>query len=124
VSPRAGLAAGFGVRCGIVGARGMDENGAFFQSSLKRAHVSTEHLRVLKGGSTGTPLSDAPLLLVAIQVCESCLRKCTRLPVTRWPTLCIRVAPLVTCIASPGANPKPWTLSRSSAAGCAPQAVR
>jgi sugar/nucleoside kinase (ribokinase family) len=52
----AGLAAGFGVRCGIVGARGMDENGAFFQSSLKRAHVHTERLRVLRGGSTGAVL--------------------------------------------------------------------
>lgn len=48
-----GLAAGFGVRCGIVGARGMDENGAFFQSSLKRSHVNTDRLRVLKGGATG-----------------------------------------------------------------------
>jgi hypothetical protein len=61
VSRHAGLAAGFGVRCGIVGARGMDENGAFFQSSLNRAHVSTEHLRVLKGGSTGEASGSEPL---------------------------------------------------------------
>eukprot|EP00803_Ostreobium_quekettii_P005356 evm.model.scf_604.4 EVM.evm.TU.scf_604.4 scf_604:38992-47721(+) len=47
-----GLAAGFGVRCHLVGARGQDEWGVMFASSLKRALVNTDKLRVEKG-STG-----------------------------------------------------------------------
>ena len=50
----AGLAAGFGVRCGVVGARGLDENGAFYQSSMARSHVRTDRLRALDTGATGT----------------------------------------------------------------------
>ena len=48
----AGLAAGFGVKCRLVGARGQDEQGAIFASSLKRSGVDVSGLRVGKG-STG-----------------------------------------------------------------------
>jgi hypothetical protein len=48
----AGLAAGFGVKCRLVGARGQDEQGAIFASSLKRSGVDVSRLRVGKG-STG-----------------------------------------------------------------------
>lgn len=74
-----GLATGFGVRCGIVGARGLDENGAFFQSSLKRSHVRTERLRVMKGDSTGALLVQCLwaawfCILIWLWVVASCLR--------------------------------------------------
>jgi len=46
-----GLAAGFGVNCALVGARGADEWGAMFQSSMKRAHVDTSGVKA-KEGST------------------------------------------------------------------------
>ncbi|CAL8468805.1 g8346 [Coccomyxa elongata] len=47
-----GLASGWGVQCQLVGARGQDEQGAIFVSSLKRSSVDVSKLRVGKG-STG-----------------------------------------------------------------------
>ncbi|CAK0780061.1 hypothetical protein CVIRNUC_004926 [Coccomyxa viridis] len=44
-----GLASGFGVRCQLVGARGADEQGAIFASSLKRSSVDVKKLRVGRG---------------------------------------------------------------------------
>ena len=52
MEPPAGLASGFGIKCRMVGARGQDEQGAIFVSSLKRAGVDTSRLRVGRG-STG-----------------------------------------------------------------------
>ncbi|KAK9805408.1 hypothetical protein WJX73_002177 [Symbiochloris irregularis] len=46
-----GLAAGFRVNCALVGARGSDEWGALFASSMKRAHVDTSKVRVVKGAT-------------------------------------------------------------------------
>ncbi|KAL3140309.1 hypothetical protein ABBQ38_004574 [Trebouxia sp. C0009 RCD-2024] len=47
-----GLAAGFGVHCELVGARGKDEWGAMFASSMKRSAVGMSKMRV-KQGQTG-----------------------------------------------------------------------
>ncbi|EIE22244.1 Ribokinase-like protein, partial [Coccomyxa subellipsoidea C-169] len=57
---KAGLASGWGVRCQLVGARGQDEQGAIFVSSLKRSSVDVSKLRVGKG-STGMQHSQPPI---------------------------------------------------------------
>ncbi|KAL0055474.1 hypothetical protein WJX82_000862 [Trebouxia sp. C0006] len=44
-----GLAAGFGVQCELVGARGYDEWGAMFASSMKRSMVGIGKMRIQQG---------------------------------------------------------------------------
>ncbi|DBA76000.1 TPA: hypothetical protein ACH3X2_008930 [Trebouxia sp. C0005] len=44
-----GLAAGFGVQCELVGARGYDEWGAMFASSMKRCMVGIGKMRIQQG---------------------------------------------------------------------------
>ncbi|GLI60600.1 hypothetical protein VaNZ11_002773 [Volvox africanus] len=47
------LAAGFGTPVQVVGTRGSDEWGSLYSSSMRRAGVSTQRMRVLQEGSTG-----------------------------------------------------------------------
>ncbi|GLC59572.1 hypothetical protein PLESTB_001501700 [Pleodorina starrii] len=47
------LATGFGTPVQVVGTRGSDEWGSLYSSSLRRAGVGTERMRVMQEGSTG-----------------------------------------------------------------------